>query len=120
MAIGNLFKDRRAVPLTDVLPDNVKGNLSGAPTRDITTELVRHTFRRWGKRFIIIGVGGIMSAEDAYEKIQAGASLIALITGMIFEGPQLAGEINHGLVRLLKKDGFANISDAIGVKSHLE
>ena len=120
VAIGNLFKDRRAVPLTDVLPDNVKGNLSGAPTRDITTELVRHTFRRWGKRFIIIGVGGIMSAEDAYEKIQAGASLIALITGMIFEGPQLAGEINHGLVRLLKKDGFANISDAIGVKSHLE
>jgi dihydroorotate dehydrogenase len=60
-------------------------------------------------------VGGIFSAEDAYAKIRLGASLVQLITGMIFEGPQLIGEINRGLVRLLKRDGFSHISEAVGV-----
>jgi dihydroorotate dehydrogenase len=63
----------------------------------------------------------VFSAEDAYKKIKLGASLIQLITGMIFEGPQLISDINLGLVRLLKRDGYDNISDAIGAehkKSH--
>ena len=64
---------------------------------------------------MIIGVGGIFSAEDAYRKIRKGASLVELITGMIYEGPQLIGEINRGLVRLLKRDGFSNVAEAIGV-----
>jgi len=63
---------------------------------------------------VIIGVGGIFSADDAYTKIKLGASLVELITGMIFEGPQLIGQINQGLVELLKRDGFNNISQAIG------
>ena len=58
-------------------------------------------------------MGGIFSAEDAYEKIKRGASLIQLITGMIYEGPQLIGSINKGLVSLLKEDGYKNIAQAV-------
>lgn len=115
VTIGNLMKDRSKVKLKDDLPDSVKGNLSGGPNREVTTELVRRTYRQYGDTLSIIGVGGIMSAEDAYEKIRAGASLVALITGLIFEGPQLVGDINRGLVKLLKRDGFANISEAVGI-----
>ena len=114
VVIGNLHKDRQSVDIKDVLPDSVKGNLSGAPTRDVTTELIRRTYRAYGDRLIVVGVGGIFSAEDAYEKIRAGASLVALITGLIFEGPSLAGDINHGLVRLLRRDGYSNIAEAVG------
>lgn len=115
VTIGNLMKDRTKANLQDALPDSVKGNLSGGPNREITTELVRRTYARYGDKLIIVGVGGIMSAEDAYEKIRAGASLVALITGLIFEGPQLVGDINRGLVRLLRRDGFSSVVDAVGV-----
>lgn len=114
VATGNLLKDRKRANLKDPLPDRVKGNLSGKPNKDISTELIRHIYRRHGDRLVIVGIGGIMSAEDAYEKIRAGASLVALITGLIYEGPQLVGDINHGLVSLLKRDGFTNISEAVG------
>lgn len=117
VTIGNLHKDRRAVDVKDVLPDEVKGNLSGAPTKEVTTALIRRTYKQYGDTLVIIGVGGIFSAEDAYEKIQAGASLVALITGMIFEGPQLAGDINQQLVRLMVRDGYTNIAQAIGTKT---
>ena len=73
-----------------------------------------HIYKKEGKRFALIGVGGVFSAEDAYKKIRFGASLVQMITGMIFEGPQVVGEINRGLAELLKRDGFSNISEAIG------
>lgn len=114
VTIGNLHKDRKAVDLKDVLPDEIKGNLSGAPARAVTTELIRYTYKKYGKKLVIIGVGGVFTAEDAYEKIKAGASLVALITGLIFEGPSAPGQINHDLVKLLKADGYAHIHDAIG------
>jgi len=114
VAIGNLLKDRKLAKLQDPLPDSVKGNLSGKPNKEITTELIRRTYKKFGKELAIIGMGGVMSAEDAYEKIKAGASLVALITGMIFEGPQLIGDINIGLTKLLAADGYANISEAVG------
>lgn len=115
LTIGNLRKDRHNAGLNGELPDEVKGNLSGAPNRKITTELVRETYRRHGERLVIIGVGGVFTAEHAYEKIRAGATLVGMITGVIFEGPQVVGEINAGLVKLLKRDGFTHISEAIGV-----
>ena len=59
-------------------------------------------------------MGGVFSAEDAYKKIKLGASLVQLITGMIYKGPSLIGHINHDLVALLKKDGYKNISEAVG------
>jgi dihydroorotate dehydrogenase len=65
----------------------------------------------------IVGVGGIASAEEAYEKIRRGASIVELITGLIYEGPQLIGEINKGLTQLLKRDGYKNINEAVGTSS---
>lgn len=118
LSIGNLLKNRAKAQLNEELPDTIKGSLSGLPTKDISTELIRKTYVAYANRFVIIGIGGVFSAEDAYEKIKAGASLVALVTGVIFEGPQLVGDINHGLVRLLKEDGYKNITDAIGVDTH--
>ena len=71
-------------------------------------------YRNYGKKLVIIGCGGIFNAQDAYKKIKLGASLVQLITGLIFEGPQLIAQINIDLVKLLQKDGFINISEAIG------
>jgi dihydroorotate dehydrogenase len=114
LTIGNLLKDRSKAQLSDELSSDVKGGLSGRVTRDLSTELIRATYRRFGDRFVIIGVGGVASAEDAYEKICAGATLVELITAMIFEGPQVVGDINSGLVQLLRADGHASIADAVG------
>ena len=103
----------------NILDKNVpkKGGLSGKVVDDLSNELIRYVYKKTQKnerRFIIIGVGGVFNAEDAYKKIKAGASLIQLITGMIFEGPQVVGKINSGLVKLLQADGYKNISEAIG------
>ncbi len=91
------------------------GGMSGKIVDDLSDRLIEYVFRQVGKEYVIIGVGGIFSAEDAYRKIRKGASLVQLITGMVFEGPQLIGAINHGLVGLLKRDGYQNITEAIGV-----
>ena len=91
-----------------------KGGLSGKLVEDLSNKQIAYLYEKYGKEFVIIGCGGVFSAEDAYRKIKLGASLIQLITGMIFEGPQLIGEINAGLVKLLKQDGYKNISEAVG------
>lgn len=114
VAVGNLLKDRKLAKLEDELPDSVKGNLSGKPNKVLSTDLVRRTYKKYGDRLVIIGIGGVMSAADAYEKIRAGASLVALITGLIYEGPQLVGDINRGLEKLLRQDGFRHIAEAVG------
>lgn len=114
VVIGNLTKVKDPDLIKDSIPDNVKGGISGKPTEKLCNELISYTFKNYGKKLTIIGVGGIFSAEDAYEKIKRGASLLQLITGMIFQGPQLIGEINKGLVELAKKDGYSMISEAVG------
>lgn len=91
-----------------------QGGMSGKVVGDLSNAQIRFIYKKTGGKYIIIGCGGISSAEDAYEKIKAGASLLQLITGMIFEGPQVVSEINRELVRLLKKDCFRNISEARG------
>ncbi|MEQ1538399.1 MAG: dihydroorotate dehydrogenase (quinone), partial [Sphingorhabdus sp.] len=63
----------------------------------------------------LIGVGGIGSAQDAYARIRAGASLVQLYSALVYEGPTLARRINDGLAALLERDGFANVAEAIGV-----
>lgn len=115
VTISNLVKDREHVDVKDELPGHVLGGLSGQPTRERSTMLIRESYKKYGDQLIIIGVGGIFSAEDAYEKIRNGASLVALITGMIFEGPQLIGDINDGVAKLLRQDGFTHITEAVGV-----
>tara|TARA_Y100001970_G_C14154357_1_gene814647 strand:+ start:433 stop:1554 length:1122 start_codon:yes stop_codon:yes gene_type:complete len=96
-----------------------KGAMSGLPLQRISTNVIRHVYRRTRGQLTIIGVGGIFTARDAYEKITSGASLCHMITAMIFDGPQAMNEINRGLVKLLKADGFDSISQAVGSKNPL-
>jgi dihydroorotate dehydrogenase len=113
---GNLWKDRSSSDFdTEEITKATKGNFSGKPTFTRSNELIALAYKEFGHRFVVIGCGGVFSAEDAYKKIRLGASLVQMITGMIYEGPQVVGEINRGLVAFLKRDGFVAISDAIGV-----
>lgn len=115
--IGNLAINRDNPALN---PNEVRlagpGSFSGLPTRKSSNELISRTYQEYGSKLIIIGVGGIFSAADAYEKICRGASLVQLITGLIFQGPQLVAEINKGLADLVRQDGYKNIFEAIGSK----
>jgi dihydroorotate dehydrogenase len=97
-------------------PTPPEGGLSGAPLRARTTECIRHVRRQTKGRLPIIGVGGIFTAADAYEKTRAGACLVEVWTGMIFEGPSIVRNINHGLLRLLARDGFGTMADAVGTE----
>ncbi len=92
-----------------------KGGLSGGAVQRSSDEQIRYVAGATRGRYAIMGVGGIFTAEDAYRKIRYGASLVQLITGMIYRGPQLIGQINRGLARLLRRDGFRRLQDVIGV-----
>ncbi|MSP59116.1 MAG: quinone-dependent dihydroorotate dehydrogenase [Myxococcales bacterium] len=91
------------------------GGLSGAPLRALATETVRRLYRATRGRVPILGVGGIFTAADAYEKIRAGASLVQVYTGLIYEGPGMVRRINRGLLRLLARDGLPDLTAAIGL-----
>ncbi len=91
-----------------------KGGFSGKAVENLSNQMIKKVYKFYDGKKIIIGVGGIFSAVDAYKKIKAGASLLQLITGMIYEGPQIVSDINLGLAKLLKNDGYKNISEAIG------
>ena len=106
-------------PTTKGLLPAGKGAMSGLPLQRISTNVVRHVYRRTRGKLTIIGVGGIFNAKDAYEKITSGASLCHMITTMIFDGPQNINEINRGLVKLLKADGFSTIAEAVGSRNPL-
>jgi dihydroorotate dehydrogenase len=93
------------------------GGLSGPPLFALATETLRQVYRRTGNRIPLVGVGGIASAEEAYIKIRAGASLLQLYTALIYEGPRLVGRILGGLAARLRADGFAKLEDAVGVDS---
>lgn len=90
------------------------GGLSGKPLRHLATSFVRHLYRAVGGQLPIIGVGGIFSAEDAYEKIKAGATAVQVYTGFVYEGPLAVKRINQGLIRLMERDGYKSIAEAIG------
>lgn len=115
VTIANLTKDRTSINANETPTENTKGHLSGRPTWDKSNDLILNTYRHYGKRLTIIGVGGIFSSEDAYKKIKLGASMVELATGIILDGPQLPSKINYGLSKLLSQDGYDNISQAIGV-----
>ena len=96
-----------------------KGAMSGLPLQRISTDVIRHVYRRTRGTKTLIGVGGVFTAKDAYEKITSGASLLHMITTMIFDGPQNLSEINRGLVQLMKKDGFTSLQQAVGSRNPL-
>ncbi len=91
-----------------------QGGLSGAPLERLATSVVRRCAARAAGRVPIVGVGGVMSAEDAYAKIRAGASLVQVYTGLIYGGPAFVRKVNEGLAALLARDGFARVQDAVG------
>jgi dihydroorotate dehydrogenase len=116
--IGNLHKDRLD---SAIVPSERQGlgpgNLSGKATFNRSNHLIALTYRHFHSKLLIIGCGGVFTPADAYLKIQLGASLIQLITGMIFQGPQLVAQVNYGLAELVAADGYQSISQAIGKKN---
>ncbi len=107
---------------TTISRDNLKtnineaGGLSGAPVRERALGIVRHIHAS-APTLPIIGVGGIFTADHAYQFIRAGASLVQAYTGFIYQGPGFAHQVHQGLAKLLARDGFSSIRQAIGVDS---
>ena len=101
-------------------PENIwrrlPGAVSGPPASALADICLRETFRRMDrKRHVLIGAGGVSSAEDAYAKIRSGSSLVQLLTALIYEGPGVVRRITKGLAKLLARDGVKCVSDAVGV-----
>ena len=93
-----------------------EGGLSGKPLKDRATRMIAELYQLTGGRIPLIGVGGIFTAEDAWEKIAAGASLVQLYTGFIYQGPRIAQEINEGLAKILAREGLPNLDAAVGCR----
>lgn len=116
---GNLQRDRKNKVLNKKeIAKYPIGNFSGKPTFETSNHLISLAYKNYKDKLIIVGCGGVFNAKDAYKKIKLGASLIQFITGLIFVGPTLAANINSELINLLKKDGYKNISQAIGKDIH--
>lgn len=94
---------------------HLPGGLSGPPLKELSTKCVKE-FRKLTKgRIPIIASGGVSSGEDAYEKIRAGASLVQLYTSLVYQGFPVIGRVKRELVECLKRDGFSNVAEAVGV-----
>jgi dihydroorotate dehydrogenase len=100
-----------------VAPCNEAGGLSGAPLRDLATQTIRRVRTLSGGHLPIIGVGGVFTAADAHEKIRAGASLVQVYTGFIYQGPTLPADLCRGLEEMLRRDGHEHLTPAVGVDS---
>ncbi len=94
---------------------NETGGLSGAPVREKSNEVIRKIFKYSNGKLPVIGVGGVFTAEDAFEKIAAGASLVQAYTGFVYGGIYFARDVNSGLARIVKDKGFSSLDEAIGV-----
>jgi len=92
------------------------GGLSGAPLKLLALNALRDFRSASGGEMPLIGVGGIATADDAWERIRAGASLVQLYTAMVYEGPGIARRIARGLAERLAREGFANIAEAVGTE----
>lgn len=94
-----------------------EGGLSGKPLQTRSTQMIAQLYELTRGRTPLIGVGGIFTARDTWEKICAGASLVQLYTGFIYQGPNIANEINEGLAKILAREKFANLDAAVGCRS---
>jgi dihydroorotate dehydrogenase len=95
---------------------NEAGGLSGAPLKPLALKALRDFHQASGGEIPLIGVGGISNADDAWERIRAGASLVQLYTAMVYEGPWIAMRIGRGLAQHVKREGFASIAEAVGTE----
>jgi dihydroorotate dehydrogenase len=110
MVVCNTTLKRAEVGVTSI----EAGGLSGHPLRDLARARIASVYRRTQGKLPIIGVGGIMNADDALGHIKAGASMVELYTGLIYEGPGLVASMKKELANLLRREGFRSISDAVG------
>ncbi|MDN4472058.1 quinone-dependent dihydroorotate dehydrogenase [Demequina zhanjiangensis] len=113
LTIANLRKDRDSVTMDPA----IKGNLSGRPVRDLSTDIIRRSYQHAGDRLTIAGLGGVFDGQHAYDKICAGSTLIELVSGLIFRGPAVVGTIAKELVELAHADGFEKVQDAVGSRA---
>lgn len=113
LTIANLRKDRDSVTMDPA----IKGNLSGRPVRDLSTDIIRRSYQHAGDRLTIAGLGGVFDGQHAYDKICAGSTLIELVSGLIFRGPAVVGTIAKELVELAHADGFTRVQDAVGSRA---
>ncbi len=90
------------------------GGLSGKPLTKRSTDVIASIYKYSNGKLPIVGVGGIFTADDAFEKIAAGASLIQAYTGFVYGGPTFAGDVNAGLAAIIRERGFANVDEAVG------
>jgi dihydroorotate dehydrogenase len=93
------------------------GGLSGSPLRQRSTKVIATLYNMTQGTMPLIGAGGIFTAEDAWEKISAGASLVQIYTGFIYEGPSIARTVNEGLRRIISSEGFVSLDEAVGCRA---
>lgn len=105
----------KRLDITGNLVTEEAGGISGAPVRQRSTDVIRYIYQKTHGQLPIIGVGGIFTADDAWEKITAGASLLQVYTGWIYEGPWIVKNILNGLIKKLDEHKLDNIKDAIGL-----
>jgi len=91
-----------------------EGGISGVPLKRRSNEVISHIYRATGGSLPIIGVGGVFTASDAFEKLRCGASLVQAYTGFVYNGPGFARDLNTGLIKLLEDHDFETLDDAIG------
>ncbi|MBT4516676.1 MAG: quinone-dependent dihydroorotate dehydrogenase [Candidatus Komeilibacteria bacterium] len=113
---SNLAKDKTKLNLKSS-NKNKLGGISGKPTRDKSNKIIAYLYKYSEGKYKIIGTGGIFSGHDAYKKIKAGANLVQLITGLIYNGPTAVNIINKQLENLIQHDNFKHISEAVGIES---
>lgn len=112
----NLAKDRTSLNLKSLHKDK-PGGISGEKIREKVNEIIAYLYKNSEGKYKIIGTGGIFSGYDAYKKIKAGANLVQLITGLIYNGPMAINIINRQLENLLANDNFKHLSEAVGLES---
>ena len=93
------------------------GGISGKPVKERSTEVIRFIYQETGGKLPIIGVGGIFNAQDAWEKIVAGASLLQVYTGWIYQGPWMVKDVLSGVLKRLESEGLDHIKDAVGLEN---
>ncbi|HET6976300.1 MAG TPA: quinone-dependent dihydroorotate dehydrogenase [Pyrinomonadaceae bacterium] len=107
----NLLSDTKLVAAAG------EGGLSGKPLKTRSTQMIAQLYELTRGNIPLIGVGGIFTARDAWEKICAGASLAQLYTGFIYQGPNIANDINEGLAKIIAREKFANLDAAVGCRA---
>lgn len=119
IVISNLFKDlaraRTFLPFPEEHDMSWKGGISGRAVQQTSLKLIQEVYKKTNGKLFIVGCGGIYTAEDAYAKIRAGASVLEMITGFIYGGPSTIRTIVLGLSKLLERDGFSTLDEARGV-----